>query len=155
MKALARSDKKVFCFRGHLNIKFMKFEKKKGFNMETTCISGSKLKGVVGEHSGHCTKNIEVLPMDHQEEIIDQDAAANLIPVYLFGKQIGTWSSAEYARPVSKCGTAVKAVCVRSCRVLHQSEARRLLVRLISERSLKSPGRPGRGFTPLSKEVST
>ncbi|KAK4726547.1 hypothetical protein R3W88_031464 [Solanum pinnatisectum] len=35
-------------------------------------------------------KNIEVLPMDHQEEMIDQDAAAaNLIPVYLFGKQIG------------------------------------------------------------------
>jgi len=25
----------------------------------------------------------------------------------------GTWSSAEYARPVTKCGTAVKAVCVR------------------------------------------
>ncbi|WMV10677.1 hypothetical protein MTR67_004062, partial [Solanum verrucosum] len=42
----------------------------------------------------------------------------------------GTWSSAEYSRPVSKCDTAVKAVCVRSCRVLHQSEARRLLVRL-------------------------
>ncbi|WMV36769.1 hypothetical protein MTR67_030154 [Solanum verrucosum] len=40
----------------------------------------------------------------------------------------GTWSSAEYARPVSKCGTAVKVVCIRSCRVLHQSEARRDLV---------------------------
>ncbi|WMV12281.1 hypothetical protein MTR67_005666, partial [Solanum verrucosum] len=25
----------------------------------------------------------------------------------------GTWSSAEYARPVTKCGTAVKVVCVR------------------------------------------
>uniref|UniRef100_M1ANR0 non-specific serine/threonine protein kinase n=1 Tax=Solanum tuberosum TaxID=4113 RepID=M1ANR0_SOLTU len=25
----------------------------------------------------------------------------------------GTWSSAEYARPVSKCGTAVKAVCAK------------------------------------------
>ncbi|WMV26269.1 hypothetical protein MTR67_019654, partial [Solanum verrucosum] len=26
---------------------------------------------------------------------------------------VGTWSSAEYARPVSICCTAVKAVCVR------------------------------------------
>uniref|UniRef100_A0A3Q7JA35 TF-B3 domain-containing protein n=1 Tax=Solanum lycopersicum TaxID=4081 RepID=A0A3Q7JA35_SOLLC len=34
-------------------------------------------------------KNIKVLPLDQQEEIIDQDADANLVPVYLFGKQIG------------------------------------------------------------------
>ncbi|WMV18352.1 hypothetical protein MTR67_011737 [Solanum verrucosum] len=46
----------------------------------------------------------------------------------------GTWSSAEYARPVSICCIVIKVVASGSwwgCRVLHQSEAMRVFVHWI------------------------
>ncbi|KAH0713709.1 hypothetical protein KY289_009668 [Solanum tuberosum] len=73
----------------------------------------------------------------------------------------GTWSSAEYARPVSKCGTAVKAVCVRKLSAEYFTNLKQggclyvwisIVGGVVSALAHLSNRRPGRGFTPLSKE---
>ncbi|WMV27206.1 hypothetical protein MTR67_020591 [Solanum verrucosum] len=65
-----------------------------------------------------------------------------------------TWSSAEYEYSSSvKVLNNCKAVRVRKFVKLQSTSPIRSDE--ISESSLKSPGRPGHGFTPLSKEVST
>ncbi|WMV19707.1 hypothetical protein MTR67_013092 [Solanum verrucosum] len=56
---------------------------------------------------------------------------------------------------LSKCCTAAKAVCVRKLVKLQSSSPIKSDERRLVKSSSKSPGRPGRGFTPLSKEVST
>ncbi|WMV27207.1 hypothetical protein MTR67_020592 [Solanum verrucosum] len=64
----------------------------------------------------------------------------------------GTWSSAEYEYSSSvKVLNSCKTVRVRKLLKLQSTSPIRSDE--ISESSLKSPGRPDRGFTPLSKEA--
>ncbi|TMW87672.1 hypothetical protein EJD97_019628 [Solanum chilense] len=79
---------------------WLNFVKDKGLKAKDTIVF-NLCESMNGTKVNNCntfvidvTKNIEVLPMDQQEEIIDQDAAANLVPVYLFGKQIG-WTETK------------------------------------------------------------
>ncbi|KAH0637912.1 hypothetical protein KY289_037827 [Solanum tuberosum] len=58
-------------------------------------------------------------------------------------------------RPVVKVLYSWKAVCVRRLVKLQSTPPIRSDERRLVKSSPKSPGRPGRGFTPLSKEVST
>ncbi|KAK6773732.1 hypothetical protein RDI58_028970 [Solanum bulbocastanum] len=67
---------------------------------ESNNISNSRLmNGVLDEHNGQCTKNVEGLPMDLalNYDVVDVEAA--LRPVFPFGKQIG-WTKTKRGNEV-------------------------------------------------------